>query len=175
MGVNNLWTLLSAEGYTTNIKNLRGKRLAIDVSIWLVKFSAIGQKLEKQDVSKFEMRTFLKRIIKMLIAGIEPVFVFEGAPPALKADTLLKRKVRQLKNTMNYKKVAEKFIIRLTKKGDKSEAEVKDHLKELENVDSNNIDDSKINEINELLRDFEELYESEERKDREIKTEIMLR
>ena len=95
----------------------------------------------------------------MLIAGVEPVFVFEGKPPSLKSDTLLKRKVRQLKNTMNYKKVAEKFIIRLTKKNSKSAKEVKDHLEELENVDVNDIDDSKLNEINDLLREFEEVYE----------------
>lgn len=144
---------------------MRGKRLAIDVSIWLVKFSAISEKLEKQDVSKFEMRTFLKRIVKMLIAGIEPVFVFEGKPPGLKSDTLLKRKVRLLKSTMNYKKVAEKFIIKLSKKNSKSAKEVKKHLKDLESVDVHNIDDSKLNEINELLREFEEVYESEERKD----------
>lgn len=175
MGVKNLWTLLSAQGYNQNIKYLRGKRLAIDVSIWLVKFSAISEKLEKQDVSKFEMRTFLKRIVKMLIAGIEPVFVFEGKPPGLKSDTLLKRKVRLLKSTMNYKKVAEKFIIKLSKKNSKSAKEVKKHLKDLESVDVHNIDDSKLNEINELLREFEEVYESEERKDQEIRLEIMVK
>lgn len=61
------------------------------------------------------MRLFLKRIIKMLLAGIEPVFVFEGNPPELKSKTLLRRKMTQFKQSMNYKKLAEKFIIKMSK------------------------------------------------------------
>ena len=37
MGVKNLWPLLKTSAAIKDIKTLRGKKLAIDVSIWLVK------------------------------------------------------------------------------------------------------------------------------------------
>ena len=37
MGVNDLWTLLVAAGRIIDPESLRGKRVAIDVSIWMIK------------------------------------------------------------------------------------------------------------------------------------------
>lgn len=111
----------------------------------------------------------------MLLAGIEPVFVFEGNPPELKSKTLIRRKVTQFKQSMNYKKLAEKFIIRMSKQTNQSEEQLQQRILQLQDIKETEIDDSKLQELNLMMTEFEELYEFEENQERDIKQEILLK
>lgn len=49
MGVRGLWELLAPVGRRVSVETLAGKRLAIDVSIWMVQFIK-AMKDEKSDM-----------------------------------------------------------------------------------------------------------------------------
>ena len=119
MGVNSLWQLLSPAGQVTKIESLRGKRLAIDASIWMVQFLSIASKYRGGDngkisgnpTSNYHIFGFFRRIVKLQSLGIKPVFVFDGQYPEIKKATLLKRyKLRQEKQ-VNLKKIAQRHIM----------------------------------------------------------------
>nr|CCC50728.1 putative DNA repair protein RAD2 [Trypanosoma vivax Y486] len=76
MGVRGLRRLLDTFGEVTQPEAWRGKRIAIDASIWMAQFRArcaAGDNVEGRILEGFFLR-----ILKLLFYGIEPVFVFDG-------------------------------------------------------------------------------------------------
>lgn len=65
----------------THISKLKGKKLAIDTSIYLYKFISRGELLE-------DMYLFISILLSY---NITPVFIFDGKPPPEKKEILIKR------------------------------------------------------------------------------------
>ncbi|CAD8184137.1 unnamed protein product [Paramecium octaurelia] len=116
MGVYNLWKLLAAAGRNVDIASLRGLRVAIDVSIWMVKLLH-GMANSGVNFENVHLIGILKRIMFLLENGIKPVFVFDGPAPELKRQTLIKRAQQRLQYNINLQKLAEKYVVKLIEKG----------------------------------------------------------
>jgi len=91
MGIRGLMTLIKRESprsqYTITIEDLKNKRLAIDSSILLYKFSYGSKRFPDAVVTGF-----INKTIGYLSGGILPVFVFDGKPPDEKERTIEKRR-----------------------------------------------------------------------------------
>ncbi|KPI85367.1 putative DNA repair protein RAD2 [Leptomonas seymouri] len=108
MGVHGLWRLLDSFGTVIQPDDLRGKRVAIDASIWIAQFRA--RVAPGEDIEHKVLEGFLARILKLLFYGIKPVFVFDGQASsskgaeqnrrmrlrAINAQALLKRRAKQI-------------------------------------------------------------------------------
>ena len=68
------------------IQDYHGKRMAIDCSILLYKYRYAAKQNENCHISGF-----MNRVKYYLSNGVVPVFVFDGAPPDAKKNTLVKR------------------------------------------------------------------------------------
>ncbi|CAD2216672.1 DNA excision repair protein ERCC-5 [Angomonas deanei] len=78
MGVHGLWRLLDTFGEVSRPEDWKGKKVAIDASIWMAQFRA--QKGANGETSETViLEGFLNRILKLLFYEIEAVFVFDGA------------------------------------------------------------------------------------------------
>ncbi len=91
MGVHGLWDLLAPAARKIKIQALEDKTLAIDVSIWLIQMLQGYISYGKEDFQNAHLVGILRRIVKMLIYGIKPVFVFDGKCPDLKKQTIRMR------------------------------------------------------------------------------------
>ncbi|CAD8076475.1 unnamed protein product [Paramecium primaurelia] len=116
MGVYNLWKLLAAAGRNVEITSLRGLRVAIDVSIWMIKLLH-GMSNAGVNYENVHLIGILKRIMFLLENGIKPVFVFDGPAPELKRQTLIKRAQQRQQYNINLQKLAEKYVVKLIEKG----------------------------------------------------------
>ena len=112
MGVKNLWYLLTPTGKKIKIENLKGQKLAIDISIWVLR-SIYGQISKGRiELKTIHLTSVFTKICNLLQFGILPVIVFDGIPPNIKKETLNKRaKIREHK-IVNLKKLAEKYILK---------------------------------------------------------------
>ncbi len=88
-----MWSILEPVARTVQTDTLRGRRMAIDASIWLHQFVQAMRDSEGNTRSDAHIRGFLSRILKLLFNKIKPVFVFDGTPPSLKKRTIAKRKL----------------------------------------------------------------------------------
>lgn len=95
MGVNGLWQVISPCARPTNLATLNRKRLAIDASIWIYQFLKAVRDKEGHALRSSHVVGFFRRICKLLWFGVRPVFVFDGAAPALKRQTIANRKRRR--------------------------------------------------------------------------------
>lgn len=138
MGIKNLNKLLKKEvpnSYAkVSFEELKGKVIAIDTSIFLYKFSYFQPNFTK--LFWFQVKRFVDN-------GIIPVYVFDGAAPDAKSDTLTERKER--------KEQLEIKINDLKSDIDKMKKE-RDELKKKLNTSKNNEDIiKKIDEIDKNL------------------------
>jgi DNA excision repair protein ERCC-5 len=110
MGVHGLWTLLGPVGRRVSIETLERKTLAVDVSIWLVKFIKTMRDEEGKVAKNAHIIGTLRRVVRLLFHRIRPVFVFDGGAPALKEQTLRAR--RRLRNNaeVNVTKTAQRIL-----------------------------------------------------------------
>ncbi|CAM0871652.1 unnamed protein product [Alopecurus aequalis] len=92
MGVHGLWGLLAPVGRRVSVETLAGKRLAVDASIWMVQFMRAMRDDKGDMIRDAHILGFLRRICKLLFLRARPVFVFDGATPALKRRTLAARR-----------------------------------------------------------------------------------
>lgn len=99
MGVFGLWDILLTAASPAALHQLSGKILAIDASIWIVRMSYIAEDHKK-------LRSLLERIVSMKKHNILPLFVFDGAPPAIKRKTLLLRRQKRVSMEVEYQKKA---------------------------------------------------------------------
>ncbi|NXH13933.1 GEN endonuclease, partial [Bucco capensis] len=89
MGVTNLWQVLEPVRQPVNLTNLRGKTLAVDLSLWVCEAQTVKKMIGV--VTKPHLRNLFFRYSFFTSVGIKLVFVMEGEAPRLKADTMSKR------------------------------------------------------------------------------------
>ncbi|XP_065537747.1 flap endonuclease GEN homolog 1 isoform X1 [Lathamus discolor] len=89
MGVTNLWQILEPVRQPVNLTSLKGKMLAVDLSLWVCEAQTVKNMIGV--VTKPHLRNLFFRISFLTSMGIKLVFVMEGEAPRLKADTLSKR------------------------------------------------------------------------------------
>lgn len=94
MGVKDLWKILSKAKRKVDIKELRGKTLAVDLSCWMCQFSSVkGMPLCMYVLSVCKcinnlissansLKNLFYRILHLYSAGVNLVFITEGAAPS---------------------------------------------------------------------------------------------
>ena len=87
--------------FTGQFPKTRRLRAAIDTSLFMYKY-----KYKSGD--KFII-DFLEQINRLLINNIEPIYVFDGAPPSEKSDTLKSRKDRKINYQNKIKELENKL------------------------------------------------------------------
>ena len=97
MGVKDLWQLLAPIGRRVSIETLEGKTLAIDASIWITQFIKAMRDEDGKMLKNAHIIGALRRVLKLLYHRIRPLFVFDGATPALKLKTVKARRKMQEK------------------------------------------------------------------------------
>ncbi|NXA51531.1 GEN endonuclease, partial [Nothocercus julius] len=89
MGVTNLWQILEPVKQPVSLSSLRGKTLAVDLSLWVCEAQTVKKMIGV--VTKPHLRNLFFRFSFLTSMGIKLVFVMEGEAPKLKADTISKR------------------------------------------------------------------------------------
>ena len=92
MGIRNFWSIVESSGRNISIENLRGKRLAVDIYIWLNQIVRAARTETGEEVPNAHIYIVVLRLCKLLFYGIKPVIVFDGAAPALKKRTIAARR-----------------------------------------------------------------------------------
>ncbi|XP_010121147.1 PREDICTED: flap endonuclease GEN homolog 1 [Chlamydotis macqueenii] len=89
MGVTNLWQILEPVRQPVNLSSLKGKTLAVDLSLWVCEAQTVKKMIGV--VTKPHLRNLFFRFSFLTSMGIKLVFVMEGEAPKLKVDTMSKR------------------------------------------------------------------------------------
>lgn len=93
MGVKGLWKIIEKSGVPVALDSLEGKRLAVDISIWIYQLvralPSDGSSRDHHGYSPMVLLGLVRRILKLLYWGIKPVMVFDGAAPSLKSERLV--------------------------------------------------------------------------------------
>jgi len=110
MGVLGLWTLLEPAGKPVPVESLSHKVLAVDISIWLNQAVRGFRDRQGNAVPHAHLLGLYHRICKLLFYRIKPVFVFDGAPPQLKRDTLARRRMKRSKESRAAKVASQKIL-----------------------------------------------------------------
>uniref|UniRef100_A0A060T6D4 ARAD1B15004p n=1 Tax=Blastobotrys adeninivorans TaxID=409370 RepID=A0A060T6D4_BLAAD len=110
MGVRGLWEIVAPGAKPVQLDSLRGKRLAVDASIWIYQFVKAVRDADGNVVKHAHIVGFFRRICKLLFFGIKPVFVFDGSAPVLKRKTIAKRKARRDFHLEDAAKTAQKLL-----------------------------------------------------------------
>ena len=123
MGIHGLTKLISDHAphaiKETKMESLFGRKIAVDASMsiyqFLIAVRQIGEGQLTNDNGEVtsHLTGMLYRTIRMLEAGIKPVFVFDGKAPTMKSGELAKRKERQ--------KAAEAELTKLQQEGGSAE------------------------------------------------------
>ena len=112
MGVRNLWKLLEPTGRRVDLATLRNKTVAVDASIWLTQFLKAMRNAEGEVIPNAHILGTFRRIMKLLIYRIKPIFVFDGGVPTLKKRTILRRQERRSVQESNHANILRKLIIK---------------------------------------------------------------
>ena len=114
MGVKGLWQVLEAEGVLdaceVDFSTIKGKVLAVDVSIWLYQFVKSVPSNKDASLSPLVIGGLFQRVCKLLHFGIKPIFVFDGSAPGLKKETIAARQELRRKGDTDYSKLAKKIL-----------------------------------------------------------------
>ena len=122
MGVRGLWTLLEPAGLRADARALRGRRVAVDASIWLHQFI---HATTNDDAAAAPTRGFFRRIARLLHHGITPVFVFDGSVPGLKRRTTAARRSGRARASARARRAAERVLLNaLTRRALEREVDV---------------------------------------------------
>ncbi|NXF35085.1 GEN endonuclease, partial [Nyctibius bracteatus] len=89
MGVTNLWQILEPVRQPVSLSSLKGKTLAVDLSLWVCEAQTVKKMIGV--VTKPHLRNLFFRFSFLTSMGIKLVFVMEGEAPKLKAGTMSKR------------------------------------------------------------------------------------
>ncbi|WCJ20931.1 DNA repair protein UVH3 [Euphorbia peplus] len=172
MGVQGLWDLLAPVGRRVSVETLSGKKLAIDASIWMVQFMKAMRDEKGEMIRNAHLLGFFRRICKLLFLRTKPIFVFDGATPALKRRTVIARRRQRDNAQAKIRKTAEKLLLNHLKA-----MRLKDLAKGLENQrkDQKN-DDAKGKKILSSMEDskIEEQSDTDEEISNREKLDEML-
>lgn len=80
MGVKHLWSALAPYAETKPLHELRGQKIAIDLSIWVVASLSVPN-----ENSRADLRSIFSRTRRLLSEGVIPIFILEGAAAKLKS------------------------------------------------------------------------------------------
>ena len=83
-----------------------------DASIWIVQFMKAMRDERGEMIRNAHILGFLRRISKLLFLRIKPVFVFDGATPALKRRTVIARRRMREGAQARVRKTAEKLLLK---------------------------------------------------------------
>ena len=112
MGVNGLWKAVEPVGRRVDIATLRGRVLAVDVSIWLVQFIKAMRDEVGNTLPNAHILGMLRRICKLLFHRIRPIFVFDGGAPALKKRVVAERRMQRERQAERTRAMAHKLLLR---------------------------------------------------------------
>ncbi|XP_077300110.1 rad2 superfamily protein mus201 [Arctopsyche grandis] len=115
MGVTGLWRLVDSTGRAVHLDSLRGRVLAVDISIWLYQMVKGYQDGKGAAVSYSHLLGLFQRLCKLLYYGIRPIFVFDGAFPALKKQTIINRQNKKSQARNDVDKVQRQLMEVITK------------------------------------------------------------
>lgn len=110
MGVHGLWDIVAPSARPVRVEALRNKKLAVDASIWIYQFLKAVRDSEGNQLKNSHVIGFFRRICKLLFLGIKPVFVFDGGVPALKRDTIRKRREKREGNKESIEQTAQRIL-----------------------------------------------------------------
>lgn len=110
MGVNSLWDIVGPTARPVRLEALSRKKLAVDASIWIYQFLKAVRDAEGNTLPLSHIVGFFRRICKLLYFGIQPVFIFDGGAPALKRQTINKRRERREGNRESTEQTARKLL-----------------------------------------------------------------
>ncbi|KAK9245383.1 hypothetical protein V1506DRAFT_560296 [Lipomyces tetrasporus] len=110
MGVHGLWTVLGPVARPVKLESLRGKRLAVDASIWIYHFLKAVRDKDGNALPNAHIVGFFRRICKLLFYGIRPVFVFDGDAPLIKKQTIAGRKQQRKGREEDATRTANKLL-----------------------------------------------------------------
>ncbi|CAG0916831.1 unnamed protein product [Notodromas monacha] len=94
MGVKDLWNILSPAMEQTTVNSLRGKCIAVDLSVWVCE-SSTSSWAQTQFVKNAHLRTLFFRAVFLAGRDVNLVFVTDGVAPDLKADVMAERNSRR--------------------------------------------------------------------------------
>lgn len=96
MGIKNLKKILKNHNLIKQIKldDIRGKQIAIDLSLTIYQLISIGstRNIQHDGKNTHHIQGIFYKTAKLLLQNITPVYFFDGAPPAEKDNTLAKRR-----------------------------------------------------------------------------------
>lgn len=134
--------------HQVHLSELSGKRIAVDISIYLYKYETENALIE----NIYNMISIFKYY------NIIPIFVFDGKPPPEKKELLLKRKMDRLESQEEYNKLK----MQLEQKNDDSQDQeaTQNMLIALERLKRQivQIDKAKIEKTKELIRAYGATY-----------------
>ncbi|XP_054726219.1 flap endonuclease GEN-like [Anastrepha obliqua] len=81
MGVKHLWSALAPYAETKPLHELRGQKIAIDLSIWLFASRSVADYDENPGA---DLRCVFFRTRSLITEGVTPIFILDGAVPKLK-------------------------------------------------------------------------------------------
>ncbi|KAJ1624314.1 XPG N-terminal domain-containing protein [Pavlovales sp. CCMP2436] len=110
MGVTGLWDLLAPCTRRVSTESLARKRIAVDVSIWLIQFIKAMRDDRGEMIRNAPLLGLFRRLCKLLYLHVKPVIVFDGKTPDLKMQTLLRRRAIRDQGEVTLKKAAEKLL-----------------------------------------------------------------
>ncbi len=129
MGILNLTELLKKNApeaiHQRTLDTFKGRKIGIDVSIFLYKYVRNGQCMEGM----------IKLILRLLKNGILPVFIFDGKPPKEKSDVIEERKEKR--EILEIKKEVMEKIVK--EKDTKTTEELSNEIKELMTTKNDNV------------------------------------
>lgn len=109
MGVRGLWGILKPAGFQVNETELHGKRLAVDISIWIYQLLRVIPPHARNRRSKV-LSCLFKRLCKLIFIGVLPIVVFDGAAPLIKRRVIRERQKERVNAEERQRKKTRRII-----------------------------------------------------------------